>query len=371
MILFLTQLKSYAELREPELTSMSQGYCAYKESTSSDDYFLYNPERSYRYYVFFLGVSLISLVTMTAMLIPAAVLKQYKTLHDLATEPRTDNQHFRFRNLLCGFISVLAFFVLGVTVYGIHHTVTFGLHWKTEHSFIYPMIITGALLFPCLGAVAAFFIVKWANDSNLLIPIPRLLYGLTGILHPTETPPIGYHQKVVLLIWQGIGVWVVMLSAVSASFFLCGILLGFFVDPIQVISTLGVYASVALGVALTFARVFEKTDAINEQRNSKKPIFVAYTKFIFECVIFALALVFVGIFGYTYITIVFFTSGKDNFGLFSSFGELLPFVLVSVITWTLRNELTKYKARREELTATQAVQLQSKQKFSHYDVNNL
>ena len=283
-----------------------------------------------------MGLSLFFIVTITIILVPKLLYHNYQRFYTWTLQKKTEEQAFRFRNFLWGSVSVLGFFNLGSFIYELYHVVTFGLQWKTRYSFIYPLLITGALLIFAFAVAAVIAIIKKANDEDILIEIPRLFYILAC---QTKNSKRWSFRKATLIVWQGIGVWIVVVSSVSISFFLCGILLVLFVDTVEVITNIAIYLSVALCGILTFSAVYEMTDKVHSDNRSKC---VAYLNFGFKLIVFILIILFIGIFGFTYATIVFFSGGDDELGIFSSVGELIPILLVPAIGWILKKELGKY-----------------------------
>ena len=224
--------------------------------------------------------------------------------------------------------------------YVAYHILTFGLKWKTSYSFIYPMFIAAIFVIHVLSVATAVKIGRHFYLKNILVNLPRSLYVF--FLRCCSGTDEGKVQRVIFAIWHGLAVWGAMTVGSFSSIFLVGIVMALFVDPVQVIVTLAIYINVCLCAVIAFASVFETTDKISGKGKTPKRRCVAYLKFVFECILFVITLLFIAMFGYTYATIVFFAGGSYS-ELFSSFGELFPVLLFSAITWVLRKEINKYR----------------------------
>ena len=339
----MLQLKSYAEIRSSSVSGgiegNSQGFSAYKPDVSKDDYSLYNAGIIYDLYIPSLATSLVFLGITTLLAIIAVIWKKYEKIHNLAVQPKADNQKFHFKNLFCGLVSALMASLIFTAIYELYHIFAIGIHLKIMFGFFYWMVFGLAILLFISAAIAAFFIVHRASEENIMIPIPRLLYYLPCMYHrPMTPPPQNSFQRKVLVIWQLIAVWVIIESAVVFSFYTCGILLAVFVDPLGVVSTLAIYVSAALCGAVALATLFEKTDKIHGEPNNWK----SYLLPILQIAFFLLAFTFIILFGYTYAAIAIVYVNNEDTGVFSLTGELFPIFFLPFISWWIRREVKKY-----------------------------
>ena len=341
-------MKSYTVNRMASLSegvsTTYQGFSAYKPDIDMDDYFIDNPPLFYQLYVFLLGTSFFLIMIFVSVVIPLSLFHYFPVIHQLSERKRHKNVKFKFHNLFWGLVLTFGAVFLALYAFSIYHISTFGLKWDTRYSFIYPMLICGLIALIFIGLLSSFIIVRKAIEHNTLVKIPRLLYTVFGLSLPNKQPVQGSLQRIVLILWQGYGVFVTVVATILIVFSLCGIMLALFVDPVEVITTVAIYASTFLSLVYAFAIVFEVTDAIRRKSDDTKSKFEWYLKLFLLLIVLILLILFVMIFGFTYATIVFFAGSSDQINLFSSVGELLPVILASAIGWILRHEFITYFA---------------------------
>ncbi len=348
-------MKSYAVNRLVSVTDgvslAYQGFSAYKPDIDKDDYFIDNPPLFYQVYVLLLGSSFFFISACVCVIIPLSIHHYFPMIHELSEKKRHEDVKFKFHNLFWGLVQTFGIIFLAIYSYSIWHIITFGLKWDTIYYFIYPLLITGLIIVIFLGLISSFLIVPKAIKHNTLIRIPRVLYSVFG-LNSDEQPTVGSWQRIVLILWQGYGVFVTVVSTVLILFSLCGILLALFVDPVTVITTVAIYISTFLSLVYAFAIIFEATDAIKRKNDSNRSKFELYLKLLLLSAVLIFLILFVIVFGFTYATIVFFAGSSDQINLFSSVGELLPIIVASGIGWLLKHELMAYFTNDSTATTT-------------------
>ena len=354
-------MKSYAENRlisiSEGVTISSQGFSAYKPDVNTDDYFIYNPRLLfYQTYVILLGVSFTLIVVFVGISVPITILEQYSFLCELAEKEKRQDIRFRFHNLFWSVVLTLGCIVIAAYAFAIWHIYIFGLRWNTTYRFIYPMFICGLIAVFFAGVFSALLVVRRVKKDGTLIRIPRLLYSIFG-LNPDKPPDKGSAQRLVLIGWQAYGVFVTEVSVILIAFSFCGILLALFVDPIQVITSIAIYATTFLCLVYAFGIVFELHDGIRKKPDkSIKSRIRLYLKLFVLLVVFMLLIIFVIMFGFTYAAIVLFAGSADNLDIFTTFGDLFPVILASLIGWILRNEFLKYFDNADTSSTGKAVE---------------
>ena len=310
-----------------------QGFSAYKPDKDKDDYFIDNPVLIYKAYVLLLGAALFIAIVLVGVSVPLLISEYYPLLHELSKQEKR-NMKFKLQHLLWGFLLTLGLSVFFTYIFALWHIATFGLQWKTVYSFIYPMFLTGLVIIPIMAVMSSIILVSRASKDNTFVSIPLLLYSIFGG---------DSSKRWILIFWQGFGVFVTIVISVLSIFFLCGILLALFADPVQVITFLAIYISTFLCIVYTFAFVFKTTDKIiNQKVDSTKSRLTSYWKLFFSIVAMVLITLFIVIYGFIHATIVFFSGSGDQLDLFSSVGELIPVIIASAIGWALKNQLSRY-----------------------------
>ena len=338
-------MKSYAinraSTQEFGLDISQRGYSQYKSDDSShpDDFYVFGREKEYKLYIMFTTASLVSLVFFCILLVPVKIDKYYVNIHEKAISKKTSIQRYHFKSIVWAIICVFGYvllFILGVSAY---HTLTFGFNWKSEYQFFYPLIIAAVVLIAVVALIISYTIVRRKKDS--LIPIPYFIYFVLCQFDPVQEPQPKTFQYMVLSIWQIIGVWIILATSVALTFFACGMILAVFANPVEVIATLGIYICIVLLAIFAFAFLFERVEEIFGEV-SRAHGMSSKVRFSFQIFVFIAAVIFIGFFGYTYITVILFVGNTNDLGLVTGFGKVVPILLVAGISWIMKNELQKY-----------------------------
>ncbi len=340
-------MKSYAENRESTISDGldpgSRGFSTYVESGDNNVYSIIH-EKNINinvfeiYYPMFMSLSYAAVLIFVFIASSAKIDQYYPTLHQLSVRNKVNNEKFKFRNLMWGLLFMFIFLIGGIYSVLIWKYVTFGRKWKTKHTHTFPIFLTIYSILPIISLTASLVLASKAWRNKTMVALPALLYNVMGARSPEDGhcgPKDDIKQQRVQFIWQVVGNFLFITAVSAFSVFVLGILLALFVDPTRVITLSALYACVMFFVVIFFAYVFEMREKIgtNERTNRSS---------CFRLCIMLLALVLSAniliMYGYTYSTLVFFKSDDDKFDLFTSIGQLIPVILVSVIGWVLKKE---------------------------------
>ena len=287
------------------------------------------------------------LVIFCTIAIPNELNKYYITLHEKSEEGRSFEQTFRFKSIFWAFVSVFGWIIVIIAVVDIYHYLEFGVTWKSEYAFYYYMIMCAVVVLGIAALVTSILIVKRAYTKKTLIELPYLISRAMCQKVPPEAGE--QHQcfscaNISLLVWQVMAVFILLGSITLLSFHACGVILAILANPIQVISNVAIYMIVALCTVFAFAYIFERTEEIlaDEMHGKTPKIHLLCQILVFICLI-----LFIVCFGYTYLNVILFI-GDDSTGFISSFAKVLPLLVLTGISWIMKNELQKYTANDTE-----------------------
>ena len=339
------QLKSYAIQRSSTLhdgvNDFVQGYSQYKINNSRDDFYVFQQEEQYRFFIFLATGSLFMLLVFCTIIIPIELDKYYVTLHEKAEERRSGEQTFLFKSIFWAFVSVFGWLIFIIAIVDIYHYLEFGATWRSEYSFYYYMILCTVVTLGTVALVSTTVIVKRAYAKKSLIELPRLI---SRAMCQNVQPKPEQNNKccscanITLLVWQMIAVLIILTALSLLSFHACGVILAILANPIQVISNVAIYMIVTLCTIFSFAYIFEHTEEIlaGETHGKAPKIHLLCEILVFICLI-----LFIVCFGYTYLNVILFI-GDDNTGFIASFAKLLPLLVLTGVSWVMKNELNKY-----------------------------
>ena len=286
------------------------------------------------------------LVTFCTIAIPNELDKHFVTLHEKAEEGRSLEQTFRFKSTFWAFVSVFGWITVVIALVDVYHYLEFGAKWKSEYVFYYYMIMCSVVVLGAAGLVASIVIVKRAYTKKSFIELPLLISRAMcqNVLPNVEQDHCCSCANIALLVWQVMAVFTILSAITLLSFHACGVILAILANPIQVISNVAVYITVALCTVLAFAYIFERTEELlADEIHGKTPII----HLLCQIVVFICIILFIVCFGYTYLNVILFI-GDDNAGFIYSITKLLPLLVLTGISWVMKNELKKYTANNTE-----------------------
>ena len=314
-----------------------RGYSSYKD-LNINTFVVYGREDEYRWYIIFVAASLFALSSFCLLLVPAKIYKYYLTFQESSLKKKKKHQRFKFKSILWAFICVFGWMLFLMSVVSSIHVFSFGIHWKSIYGRIfYPLVIVTSSIIGIVALVIALFIAYRKRKNPF--PVPYLFYiTLCQFQSQEDEPKPRSFQYVILLIWQVIAIWIVIISSVTITFFTCGVLLAIFANPVEVIATVGIYITVFLCAVFAFAYIFEKSEEIISEQNSLS----AKVRFMCQVLVFINVIIFLCMFGYTYMRVILLVGNINDLGLVTSVAKLIPVLSVAVISWLMKRELQKY-----------------------------
>ena len=297
-----------------------------------------------------MAIALFALIIFCAVVVPVEVDSFYVILHEKSEKNQKKNkQHFRFRSIFWAFISVLGWSTVVILGVDFHHFYDFGLNWISRYRVGYFLIVGCAVILGIMDVIASILIIRRAYKKNAFIQLPEVIKVLLCISkdwHQDEDEDEEDRrqkchqgcQSVMSIICQFLAVIIILVSFKAISFHSCGVILAILVNPVQVIATVTIYLLVALCGIFASAFIYEKTEEILRDENHGKTLRI---RLIFQILVFVCIMIFIVLFGYTYLTVILFI-GDDNIGVISSAAKVFPLILLTAITWVMKKELQKY-----------------------------
>ena len=296
-----------------------------------------------------MAIALFALIIFCAVVVPVEVDSFYVILHEKSEKnQKKDKQHFRFRSIFWAFISVLGWSTVVILGVDFHHFYDFGLNWVSRYRVGYFLIAGCAVILGIMDVITSILIVRRAYKQKVFIQLPEVIKVLLCISkdwHQDEDEDEDKRQtcqhgcqSVMSIICQFLAVIVILVSFKAISFHSCGVILAILVNPVQVIATVTIYLLVALCGIFASAFIYEKTEEIlRDGKHGKTP----RIRLIFQILVFVCIMIFIVLFGYTYLTVILFI-GDDNIGVISSVAKVFPLILLTAITWVMKKELQKF-----------------------------
>ena len=314
-----------------------RGYSSYKD-LDINTFVVYGREEEYRRYIIFVAASLFALTSFCLLLVPIKIDKYYLTFQERSLKRKKKHQRFKLKSILWAFICVFGWMLFLMTVVSSYHIFSFGFQWNSIYGKIfYPVILVTSIVISIIALLVAIFIAYRKRKNP--VPIPYLFYlTFCQFQSQEDEPKPSSFQYVILFIWQVIAIWIVTISSVAITFFTCGVLLAIFANPVEVIATVGIYITVFLCAVFAFAYIFEKSEEIISEQN----LLSAKVRFMFQVLVFITVIIFLCMFGYTYLRVILLVGNINDLGLVTGVGKLIPVLSVAVISWLMKRELQKY-----------------------------
>ena len=279
--------------------------------------------------------ALISLVVACVIMTSSKLDSSYELLHIISKKHKDETQRFRSKSLFWAIISTLVFLILIVAFSDFYEISKFGTNWNSTTIFMYYLIVVCLVLSPFVCGVISMIIVVRAKKRGKLIALPMFLLCINR-----RRQTLNYIQGNVILFYQFIGSFTILLTSVAVSFHGTGIVIAALANPLQV------FSAVATIVVNVFYLTYAYADIYDSYEDMFKTLPLPNFRsevlfFILRLPTHVLVILLIVLFSYTYITDVIFV-GSNNFGVIGFIANLLPIILVTFITWLYKNELQNY-----------------------------
>ena len=318
---YFLKLKSYAEARDSFPSSLNknpdvEGYSAYK--TGSGNFIVIGSKKNYESYIYSFIAGTFLFVVMCEIVTPIYVYNQYINLHEKSIlDLKWSGQNFRFKSFIWATGTVLMIvdlFAIALDVY--KFTIT-PLRKTSNYSYVFYMFVGGGIVVLLINTVVSVVIIIKRKEQLIELPKPFLI--LTK-----------QNQKCQCIIYfaQYLFIMTVLIFALF-TFHATGIFVAILVDPVTVLARLSLGIIVVVFSLFMFTYVYEMCE--KGGKNYCKAILYFFVWITFTAIIILI--------GRTYILATIFS---DNTGVFHSFGQIFPAILLAITGWLVKREYDNF-----------------------------
>ena len=337
------QLKLYTTHRlsvtDHGADSSLQGYSSYKKKLETNDFAVFEKEDIYKDHLYIMVFALISLVIACVILTSSKLCSSYGLLYIRSKKCKDESQRFRFKSLFWAVISTLVLIIITVVGLDFSEIHKFGTNQNSTFISIYILIIIGLVLSLVICVViSTLIVVRAIKKRGKLIVLPMIL-----LCRRHQRQKFNLCQKIAIIFYQWIGSFAILFTSVVVSIHGTGIVIAALTNPLQVLSTVSTGVVGLFYLTYGFADIYDHYEDmfdVSPLPNCRSQV-IFFIWFIFRVLTHVFVLLFYCLLSYIFLTDVIFISGS-NIGLISSIANILPFILLTFLTWFSKHELQKF-----------------------------
>ena len=318
--LILLKLKSYTKISP--CSSACQGYSAYK-LLHGDNYYVISNEKNYESYIYSFIAGTFLFVVLCEIVTPIYLYNSYAEFHeksklDLARSGQKSQQNFRFKSFIWALGTVLMIMNLFTAALDFYKFTITPLRKTSDYKYVFYMFLGGGIAVIIIDSVVSVVII--IKRKTQLIELPKPFLVLTK-----------QNQKCQCIIYfaQYLFIMTVLISAIF-TFHATGIFVAILVDPLTVLARL------SLGIIIVIFSLFMCTYVYEICEEREKNYIWKAILYLFVWIAFTAIIVLTG---RTYILATIFS---DSTGVFHSFGQIFPAILLAITGWLVKREYKNY-----------------------------
>ena len=301
------------------------GYSAYKLYKDEYIYHVINNQKNYRSYVFSFFVGGVLFLLLCEIVTSTYLYNHYVSLYKKSTLGLTwSGQHFRFKSLIWATGTVLMLVNLFIAYSDTYKFSVTPLRTRSEYGYVYYILMAAAFGVVIVNTIVSIIIIIKRKDS--LIEIPKLFLTLTK-----KSKCI---QRCTIFLIQYLFIMTVLISALC-TFHATGIFVAILVDPVTVLARLSLSIIIIVFSLFMCTYVYEMCER-EGKNNYCKAILYLFVWITFTAIIILI--------GRTYILATIFS---DNTGVFHSFGQIFPAILLAITGWLVKREYDNFSFVKE------------------------